>query len=941
MVVISSILGTVIQTLVNKSTVPRDILYCSSLPALNKYNLPIQTVDDPALPTTGTTINGRAVPLTSESQITHVNFIDGTSSLLSSSDLVGQTPCVQNWGLGSPLAAAGTSDPYAMDPQIPAGQEVFGYDSYSSSIDPATLGSRPKSSSFPASDPASVLAFVPNKTAPQANGLLDTIEGRLYIDTGDATGTTTVVDAQPVPWYVPTTEDPNVIMANAIRDVVAQLTTVNKTAITDDNATPQEVANYLTNIANITADLPYGTLYFNTVNHTSKDYDYTMQIGTDARFGAAAGFPSQGIRLILQQTQLNNALLRFSNVVANGASAIIPSTRAMPKLENTKLDLPFASFIGRILFPFGVSFLVPFFVVTLVKEKEDRILGMMRMNGLKVWTYWLAHYVHFYSLHVLSAFVFLVAGRGAKMEMFTRTSAGVLILVLFVWGHAQVALSFLFGSLFSRSQTALVVTFLVILCSVLVSLAGDALFLNGAPSAYFIWPAFAFYRILTLLNQSAFRKNLVPYDISAIRPGNEVFTCIMFLVWEWFVLMGLAVWLSTGGWDRLVERTKGVVQRIRGSGVNGKVTDEEIGPVLPTNHGPEDDDVREERSRVHGLVDSTGFPLVLRDLSKTYPTGKAALKGLSLAAEPGIVFGLLGPNGAGKSTTISILTGLYGPTSGSATVAGFDLVKDRESIWNSIGVCPQHDILWDDLTIMEHLLFYARLKGVSPADETAAVEESMDTVALSGPFRNRLTKGLSGGEKRRLSIAIALVGDPKVVMLDEPTTGLDPEVRRLIWNIVQRARTDRTIVLTTHSMEEAEVLCQRIGIMAHGTLRCVGTPARLKQLYANSFRLAFSVLEERDLVDACDWLETTVLPVGWSKEEAFATSASYAFPRDGGDGADAAGTGARTRTSLREVFEVMENEAKGHGIEQWGVGETTLEEVFVRIIGVGGEDADE
>jgi ABC-type multidrug transport system ATPase subunit len=119
------------------------------------------------------------------------------------------------------------------------------------------------------------------------------------------------------------------------------------------------------------------------------------------------------------------------------------------------------------------------------------------------------------------------------------------------------------------------------------------------------------------------------------------------------------------------------------------------------------------------------------------------------------------------------------------------------------------------LTVEEHLLFYARLKGIEESKEKKVVDASMKTVALL-PFRDRLSKGLSGGEKRRLSIAIALIGDPAVVFLDEPTTGLDPEVRRLIWNIIHDAKEGRTIVLTTHSMEEAEVLCQRIGIMAKG-----------------------------------------------------------------------------------------------------------------------------
>jgi len=147
--------------------------------------------------------------------------------------------------------------------------------------------------------------------------------------------------------------------------------------------------------------------------------------------------------------------------------------------------------------------------------------------------------------------------------------------------------------------------------------------------------------------------------------------------------------------------------------------------------------------------------------------------------------------------------------------------RDIDKIYQNIGVCPQHDILWDDLSVEEHLYFYARLKGVSPAEEGAAVASALEMVSLE-QFRTRTSKGLSGGEKRRLSIAISLIGHGKVVFLDEPTTGLDPEVRRLIWDIINRAKQGRTIILTTHSMEEAEVLCQRIGIMSKGLLRCLG-----------------------------------------------------------------------------------------------------------------------
>ena len=197
---------------------------------------------------------------------------------------------------------------------------------------------------------------------------------------------------------------------------------------------------------------------------------------------------------------------------------------------------------------------------------------------------------------------------------------------------------------------------------------------------------------------------------------------------------------------------------------------------------------------------------------------------------------MLGPNGAGKTTLISMLTGLYKPDAGNAWVAGCDIKNQLDSVQLQMGVCPQFDILWADLTVDEHLLFYARVKGISPKDEKAMVLQAMKDVYLER-FARFKVRQLSGGMKRRLSVAISLVGNPKIVYLDEPSTGLDPENRRQLWDILSEIRGTRAMMLTTHSMEEADVLCNRIGIVTDGVLRCVGPQVRLKTLYGGGYHL--------------------------------------------------------------------------------------------------------
>lgn len=191
---------------------------------------------------------------------------------------------------------------------------------------------------------------------------------------------------------------------------------------------------------------------------------------------------------------------------------------------------------------------------------------------------------------------------------------------------------------------------------------------------------------------------------------------------------------------------------------------------------------------------------------------KTAVSGLNLSMHHGQITALLGHNGAGKTTTIAMLTGLVPPTSGYATVAGYDIRTDLASLRENVGVCLQQDCLFPQLTVMEHVIFFSKIKGLydkkSKEECNKAVLTAIDDVALSEK-RQSFAKDLSGGMKRKLSVAIAFCGDPKVVFLDEPTSGMDPFARRFTWNVIRKYRENRVIVLTTHFMDEADLLGDR------------------------------------------------------------------------------------------------------------------------------------
>ncbi|MCS7280923.1 MAG: ABC transporter ATP-binding protein [Desulfobacterota bacterium] len=218
------------------------------------------------------------------------------------------------------------------------------------------------------------------------------------------------------------------------------------------------------------------------------------------------------------------------------------------------------------------------------------------------------------------------------------------------------------------------------------------------------------------------------------------------------------------------------------------------------------------------------------NLTKTY--GRiSALNGVSFRIRSGEIYGLLGPNGAGKTTIIKILTTVSKPDYGRATIFGFDVVKSPEKVKSLISCVPQENNLDRELTVYENLLIYGMLHKVK--NLKAKVEEALERFDLKERKNDHVSQ-LSGGMQRRLLLIRALISDPKILFLDEPTTGLDPQIRRQIWDLIRRAKLEgRTVILTTHYIEEADTLCDRVGILNRGRLIAEGSPWELKRTVGN------------------------------------------------------------------------------------------------------------
>lgn len=287
-----------------------------------------------------------------------------------------------------------------------------------------------------------------------------------------------------------------------------------------------------------------------------------------------------------------------------------------------------------------------------------------------------------------------------------------------------------------------------------------------------------------------------------------------------------------------------------------------------------------------------------------------AVDHLSLHVNEGEIYGLVGPDGAGKTTAMRLLTGILDPTSGTAQVAGFDIVKQAEQLKEQIGYMSQRFGLYPDLTVIENINFYADIYCVPEGERPGRIERLLEFSKL-GPFQKRLTGNLSGGMKQKLGLACALIHTPKVLFLDEPTSGVDPVSRRDFWHILTQLQEERvTILLTTTYLDEAE-RCHRVGLLHEGHLVAMGTPEEIKTLMPGKIiEIICSVPRRAAEIIGNSNLPTTVLGLFGDR--------LHLVMEDDPDV-----VGAAAATLLRD-----------EGIEVEGINRTqpTIEDVFISII---------
>ncbi|XP_064607351.1 phospholipid-transporting ATPase ABCA1-like [Liolophura sinensis] len=511
-------------------------------------------------------------------------------------------------------------------------------------------------------------------------------------------------------------------------------------------------------------------------------------------------------------------------------------------------------------FVFAISRSLPLFMVlswilsvamivkSIVHEKEQRLKEVMKMMGLGNGVHWVAWFINALDLMFITIILFVITLKYGKVLEYTDPSVMLVFLLAFM--VSTVMQCFLISVFFSQANLAAV-------C------AGFIYFILYLPYTQMVqWEEYIgtpLKLLGCLSNNVAFGfacSYIARYEQQAVGiqwsnigsspvPDDDfsMLKCIVMMLVD-AVVYGVLTWYLEAvfpGQYGIPRKWYFPVQKSYWMGTRNKHVEhvERTGPSgmsYTLDHTAYELSGTDSRNIEREPVGHE-LGVAIRNLRKVYRAGKkVAVDGLSMNFYEGQITSFLGHNGAGKTTTMSVLTGLFPPTDGTAYIYGKDIRSEMDDIRHSLGMCPQHNVLFDGLTVEEHLWFYARLKGMKSKDVKVEMPQMIEDVGLLNK-RTELSKSLSGGMKRKLSVAIAFVGGSRTVILDEPTAGVDPYARRSIWELLLKFRKKRTIILSTHHMDEADVLGDRIAIISQGKLKCCGSSLFLKNRYGSGYYL--------------------------------------------------------------------------------------------------------
>ncbi|CAF0848696.1 unnamed protein product [Rotaria sordida] len=707
-----------------------------------------------------------------------------------------------------------------------------------------------------------------------------------------------------------------------LQSIVAYIQFNNLDSCTDPSTMPNEV-NYTLRMQE------NGPYYYHAQSVKISENDYLWKRSLEDFCQDKSSSDYYTYRFVGIQYFMDLSIIQYvTNTSQNLSFSILMNHFGCPEYYLDQLHSVFGFFIPIF---FSIIFLITFImnVGYIVEERQNKTKEYLRIYGLRTWInnlVWITRSMLIFFILTsvvtgLSIIILPTSGsrrNSVRKAIFNYTHWTLIWTILFVYSIQVSSFSVFFGQLFKRPFLAKLISFVVWILTLID-------FYPGVPVGvrYFLclFPNTGLMFCLQVILQYERKSNgMTTFE----QLYSNLFTyplyiglCLLLMLIYSVIYFFLAIYI-----ERINPGEFGVSQSWNYLFKKSYWKPHSTPTVQPFDNN---DRLTHKKDGIYGSecwielnsIKNTISPsLTISHLTKNF--GKfQAVSDLSLNFYKGEVCSLLGHNGAGKTTTTFILVGMLEPTSGHVTIEGLNNRTHIQEVRKIIGFCPQCDILYNDLSVEEHLELIGKIRHMEPKFMNESIETILKLIGLVND-RKTLSKKLSGGMKRRLSIGISLMGDPKILILDEPTSGIDPYNRRLIWTIIRKMKeAGKCIILTTHFLQEADVLSDRIAIMTSGQLQANGTPNFLKNQIDFEYRLFIEKNEtyqnERITAFIQKYIPTIILERESISEMIFGIKRSES-------------------KHIGQLIHALDEQSKDIGIESYGLSMTTIEEVFLKLI---------
>ncbi|XP_052852161.1 ATP-binding cassette sub-family A member 17 isoform X3 [Drosophila gunungcola] len=610
---------------------------------------------------------------------------------------------------------------------------------------------------------------------------------------------------------------------------------------------------------------------------------------------------------------VDSAMLKLQLPQSDIETTYVPIRRFVSDISPSRLEY------YAVIVSVGMFFFMFYFISLPFREYAN---GFRQLQTMSRFTYWLAHFVFDMLLLVfVCSLLFLLQYLIMPAELYSKVELRVIVLSIFFYGCSYLPILYALGNNFKSISTISTYLLLMLIVSAIAPLITSsnaaAMKLHETKIAFLCFlPDFNLNHQLRIINENfiARRRSAQVKNL-----GCE----------ETFFAYAIAVCVLVMAFFTIVLEHKYLRRRIHDGLWNWTFQQKKSNSTgtMPSTPNSVIDDCAKEEQRVKELIqrEPHNNPLIVSNLRKCYKE-KVAVDGLSFAADPGECFGLLGVNGAGKTSTFQMIAANLPLDGGNIHIKGIEIRKDEVAYRQCFGYCPQYDALNKFMTAEQCLHYMAMLRGLSNTTEgPASVKENvkywLEKMHLT-KYQQVQVRHYSGGTKRKLLAAMAMIGSPTLVLLDEPTTGVDPISRRFLWQCIKDFQgEDRTVVLTSHSMDECEELCNRLAIMAHGKFKCLNNICALKRL--SGFTIKLKMKEETETDENVNTITGTLKAqfAGLELRESHAGTLTYFVSTQ------------ERAVQWSDVFKIAEDyltDRLGDLVADYSVNECTLEDIFLK-----------